>query len=129
VTTATTVLLADDYPDALEMWALYLQLRGYQVQTALDGTAALKLAQSTLPDVIVLDLELPGLTGLEVARAVRGDSVLASIPLIAATGHSLDAQLDAARAAGFDAVLVKPCDPDTLIAEIDRLVRRARMSN
>jgi len=124
VTTTTTVLLVDDYPDALDMWALYLQLRGYSVSTAGDGISALKLAQSSMPDVMVLDLELPGLTGLEVARALRRDAPTAAIPLIAVTGHSLEAHRAAARDAGFDAVLVKPCDPDVLIAQIERLAVR-----
>ena len=75
-----------------------------------------------LPDLIVLDLELPGISGFEAARALRGDPETADIPLIAATGYSHLRQLDLAREVGFDAVVVKPCDPDMLLAEIERLV-------
>jgi two-component system cell cycle response regulator DivK len=69
-----------------------------------------------------LDLELPGLTGFEVAKRLRSNAVTAPIPLIAATGYSHARQLDMARQSGFDAVVVKPCDPDHLVQEIDRLL-------
>jgi two-component system cell cycle response regulator DivK len=114
------VLLVDDYADALEVWELFLGAAGFTVSTASNGAAGLEQAQRTRPDVIVLDLQMPGLTGGEVAQALRADAGTRHIPLIAVTGH---ARTDpaAARAAGFDSVVVKPCDPDDLIAEIRRL--------
>jgi CheY-like chemotaxis protein len=116
------VLLVDDYPDALEIWKLYLEMCGCEVATAGDGVAALALAHEFRPDIIVLDLELPGMTGVETARALRRASDTSAIPLIAATGYSHAHQLDEAERAGFDLVLIKPCDPAMLLAEIDRLV-------
>jgi len=114
------ILLVDDYPDALEMWGLYLRSLGYDVITADDGLKAVDLAASTAPDVVVMDLELPGLSGFDAARRLREDARTATLPLIAATGFSHAKQLEQARLAGFDAIVVKPCEPAVLVTEIER---------
>lgn len=119
---AKLILIVDDYVDALDIWAIYLKASGYRVATAADGTQAIALAQELLPDLIVLDLALPGVSGFDVARTLRADPETADIPLIAATGYSHLRQLGLAREVGFDAVVVKPCDPDLLLAEIERLI-------
>lgn len=120
------ILLVDDYPDALEIWGLYLRSIGYHVDTAEDGLSALEQAHRLHPDIIVLDLELPGITGFEAAVRLRAAADTRDIPLIAATGYSHVRQLDQARDSGFDSVVVKPCEPAALVAEIDRLLERAR---
>ena len=122
MTPSHTVLLVDDYPDALDAWELYLRAEGFTVLTALDGEAALAEAIRGRPHVIVLDLELPTLSGVEVAARLKQSPDTKHIPLIAATGYSYYKQLDLARAAGFDAVLVKPVDPRALSGEIKRLL-------
>lgn len=119
---ATHILIVDDYPDALDIWAIYLRAAGYRVSTAADGASAIAQAELLLPDLIVLDLELPRVSGFDVAKRLRAKPETHDIPLIAATGYSHVRQLDRARAAGFDQVMVKPCDPDTLIREIERLL-------
>ena len=116
------ILIVDDYPDALEIWSLYLRLVGYQVSTAADGGEAIVQAEQLLPDLIVLDLELPGISGFEAARRLRRMPATHDIPLIAATGYSHHRQLSMAREAGFDQVVVKPVDPETLVEEIERLL-------
>ena len=116
------ILIVDDYPDALDIWALYLGSLGYRVSTAGDGESAIAQAERLLPDLIVLDLELPRLSGFEVAEHLRANPDTQLIPLIAATGYSHEKQLDRARAAGFDRIVVKPCDPDRLVEEIERLL-------
>ena len=118
------ILLVDDYPDALEIWGLYLRSLGYDVDTAEDGLSAVAQAHSRHPDVIVLDLELPGITGFEAAVRLRRAADTREIPLIAATGYSHVKQLDQARDAGFDSIVVKPCEPAALVAEIECLLRR-----
>jgi CheY-like chemotaxis protein len=118
----TVVLLVDDYRDALEIWQWYLQAEGYRVLTANSGADAVRLAKSAHPDVIVMDLELPGLSGCEAARQIRSAPGTTDIPLIAATGFSHERQLDEARDAGFDRILIKPCDPPALVAEIEGLL-------
>jgi CheY-like chemotaxis protein len=99
---AIKILVVDDYHDAVEMWAIFLRALGYDVLTSEDGVEALHMAQTTMPDIVVLDLELPGMNGAEVARRLRESPDTAHIPLIAASGHSGHAELEAARAAGFD---------------------------
>lgn len=117
-----SVLLVDDYPDTLEMWTLYLRSQGFSVLTANNGIDALSMARSEHPNLVILDLDLPGLSGYEVARRLRGTDTTAGIPLIAATGYSADQQLDEARDAGFDAILVKPCDPEGLVRTIENVL-------
>lgn len=119
------VLLVDDYLDSLEVWALYLNAEGFDVSTAATGPEALALIATTELDVIVMDLELPGMTGIEVARTLRAQASTPRIPLIAVTGHT-GSRLDAAREAGFDAALVKPCAPDALTSQIRSLLAGTR---
>lgn len=118
------ILVVDDYPDALEIWSLYLRSLGYEVDTADDGLKAVEQAHNHPPDVIVLDLELPGITGFEAAIRLRQSPDTSHIPLIAATGYSHVKQLDQARDSGFDSIVVKPCEPAALVAEVERLLQR-----
>jgi CheY-like chemotaxis protein len=124
----TRILLVDDYPDALEIWGLYLRSLGYDVELASDGLKAVALAHRTKPDIIVLDLELPGITGFEAAARLRSSPDTAEVPLIAATGYSHGAFLEKARAAGFDSIMLKPCEPSALAAEVERLLARPSSS-
>jgi two-component system, cell cycle response regulator DivK len=116
------ILIVDDYQDALDIWALYLGSLGYRVSTAADGNTAVAEAEHLQPDLIVLDLELPGISGFEAARRLRRNPTTQDIPLIAATGYSHHRQLAMAREAGFDDVVVKPVDPDSLVEHIERLL-------
>ena len=118
------ILLVDDYPDALEVWSLYLRASGYDVVTAENGLDAVARAHFYLPDLIVLDLELPGISGFEAAVQLRASEETAEIPLIAATGYSHERQLDKARDSGFDSIVIKPCEPAALVAEIERLLHQ-----
>ena len=120
-----SLLIVDDYPDALDVWGVYLRAEGFTVLTASDGQSAFAEAVREKPDVIIMDLELPGKSGYEVARDLKSRADTCAIPLIAATGYSHVKQLDLARASGFDAVMVKPCDPQSLVAEIRRLLRKS----
>lgn len=119
------ILVVDDYPDTLDVWTVSLSAAGFDVVTAVDGFTALAIAQTVLPDLVVLDLELPGRSGYDVATVLRQDPATRHIPLIAATGFSHEAQLARARRAGFDVIVIKPCDPDELIAHIQRLIADA----
>jgi CheY-like chemotaxis protein len=126
VASPVRILLVDDYPDVLEVGRLYLSTCGFEVMTAADGQAALELATdggpNGRPDLIILDLELPKIGGIDVARRLRADPDTAATPLIAVTGHSDKQHLDEARGAGFDIVLTKPCNPSVLRSEIQRLL-------
>jgi CheY-like chemotaxis protein len=116
------ILIVDDYPDALDIWAFYLRSLGYRVSTASDGTEAIAQAERLLPDLIVLDLELPQVSGFDVAKHLRANPETHLIPLVAATGYSHPGQLDRAREAGFDRIVIKPADPDQLVEAIERLL-------
>jgi CheY-like chemotaxis protein len=118
----STILIVDDYPDALQVWDLYLHASGFEVLTADDGAAGLAIATRELPDLIVLDLEMPRMSGVEVARALNAQESTRNIPKVAVTGYSLPGQLEEARRAGFDEILIKPCDPDDLLSMIHRLL-------
>jgi two-component system, cell cycle response regulator DivK len=118
------VLLVDDYPDALETWRLFLELADFEVVTASDGRMAVDVAVATQPDLIVMDLELPVMSGFEATRELRQRADTARIPVIAATGYSHFNALDQHRLAIFDVVVVKPCDPEQLLAHINRVLAR-----
>jgi two-component system phosphate regulon response regulator PhoB len=120
---AARLLLVDDYRDALEMWAIYLRARGYDIDTASDGKTAVRLAIETRPDLIVMDLVLPGISGCEAARQLRARPETARIPIIATTGNTHPDELDRARRAGFVSIMIKPCDPPGLVGEIERILR------
>ena len=106
------ILLVEDNGDARQMLQMLLILAGHDVDSAADGVAGLEMAIRNRPDVVVIDLGLPGLDGYEVARRLRADS--ASVGLIALTGYGQPADREKALAAGFDAHVVKPVDPAQL---------------
>jgi CheY-like chemotaxis protein len=119
------ILLVDDYLDALQMWGAYLRTLGYDVLTAENGIQAVDIAKEFIPDLIVMDLGLPGISGLEAARRIRQGASTAHIPLIAATGISQPARLEEARRLGFDAILIKPCEPGELLEQIRKSLAAA----
>jgi PAS domain S-box-containing protein len=110
---ARKVLVVDDHPDAADSLAMLLRLEGHQVRVARNGPAALEAAQAEVPDVVLLDLGMPGMDGFEVARRLRRGP--ASHVLIAAlTGWGQEEDRRRTREAGFDHHLVKPADPNDL---------------
>ena len=110
------VLIADDNADGAEILALLLRTAGHTVHVATDGAAAMELAADIKPDIAVLDIGMPGLSGYEVARRIRREAWGRGITLIAVTGWGQEEDKSAARAAGFDHHLTKPMDPGRLEA-------------
>jgi len=110
------VLIADDNVDAAESLAMLLRLAGHRVVVAHDGLAALNLAGRERPDVVVLDIGMPGMNGYEVARQLRREDWGRDLRVIAVTGWGQDEDKRRAAAAGFDAHLTKPFEPDHLEA-------------
>ncbi len=102
------VLVVDDNEDSVEIMAKLLRLSGYDVQTAYTGPAALEAATAHRPDVVLLDIGLPGLNGYEVARHLRQDPQFKEVRLVAMTGYGDDADRQLAKEAGFDKHVVKP---------------------
>jgi CheY-like chemotaxis protein len=118
------VLLVEDHQDTRQMYAEFLGIE-FDVVTAADGEEALDLMRSHLPDVMVTDLSLPGIDGLELIARVRADAVLGPIPIICLSGYSGHAHEQRARAAGCDRILQKPCMPDALAEIVAELVHEA----
>lgn len=119
------ILVVDDYDDAREMYAEYLEFLGYQVQTARDGQEAIDLARDSHPDVILMDLSLPVVSGWEATRVLKQDERTRDIPVMALTGHVLPLHTERAQQAGCDAFVAKPALPDTVEAQIRALLRKA----
>ena len=119
------ILLVDDEPAIVETVRAYLEAEGYTVQTASDGPGALTLARSFHPDIIVLDLMLPGLDGLEVLRRLRQVSDVYVLLLTAKT-HETDKVVGLTMVA--DDYVTKPFSPRELVARVKALLRRGRSS-
>jgi len=115
------ILIADDDPQILRALRITLSARGYEVDTAADGREALKLATEGHPDIIVLDLGMPGLTGIEVIEAVRAWS---TVPILVVSGRSDSLDKVEALDAGADDYVTKPFAADELLARIRALGRR-----
>jgi CheY-like chemotaxis protein len=122
------VLVVDDYPDAREMYAEYLQYSGFDVIEAGNGIEALERAADSAPDIILMDLSLPVMDGWEATRRLKADKATAHIPIVALTGHALAGILEGARKAGCDAFVTKPCLPEDLVKEIQKVLNRPAAS-
>jgi len=116
------LLIVDDSWDNRVIYAEFLTFRGYRVAEAADGLEALDKVLALQPDLVVLDLSMPGMDGCETTRRLKADPLTRAIPILVLTGrlHLKDAAL----AAGADAYVAKPCLPDELIAEIEELLQR-----
>jgi CheY-like chemotaxis protein len=115
------VLLVDDVADTRIVFGRLLEILGHQVRTAGDGPSALKVALEFWPDVVLLDLGLPGMNGYEVAQQMRREPVLQNVELVAVTGYGQQSDRQRSQQAGFDHHLVKPLNIDVLqelLAEI-----------
>ncbi len=119
--TRRRILIADDNHDALESLAQLLQLAGHEVHQAGDGLHALALAAEVRPELMLLDIGMPGLDGYEVAQRVRGLEWGGSTMLVAVTGWGQDSDRRRSREAGFDAHWVKPLDAHKLATLLDSL--------
>jgi two-component system, OmpR family, response regulator len=118
------VLVVDDNQDAATSLALLLGTAGYKVETFFNGKAALEAAQRFNPDVCVLDINMPGMDGYELARRLRELTPDHPPVLATVTAYSADQHLDRAVDAGFDLHFTKPADPAELIDQLSECVGR-----
>ena len=114
------VLVVDDYPDNAESMALLLRLYGHEAETALSGPAALEAARARRPEVVLLDIDMPGMSGYEVAARLR-EMFHGGVVLIAITAHGLEADRRRSLEAGFDRHVVKPADTEKLEGHLREL--------
>ena len=118
------ILVVDDYADNREMYSAYLKFQGLEVVEAANGAEALERAFERPPDLVVMDLSLPGVDGWQATRALKADVRTKNIPVIAVTGHALAGATEHAAEAGCDGFLTKPCLPEDLLREIRRMLER-----
>jgi DNA-binding response OmpR family regulator len=119
---APLVLCADDDHDILALLVLRLERAGYRVLQAVDGEQALQLAREALPDVVVLDVMMPRLSGTEVLAAIRADEVTAGVRVVMLSARAQEADVARGLGAGADAYLAKPFRASELIELVGRLV-------
>jgi CheY-like chemotaxis protein len=112
---ACRILIVDDNKDAADSMALAVQLAGYTVRAAYDGPEGLELAFVFAPDLVLLDLGMPGLNGFEIAQRIRRETWGQSLTLIALTGWGQEQDRRRTKDAGFDAHLTKPVSPSELL--------------
>lgn len=125
-TGAPLVLVVDDYPDGRAIVRDILAFGGFDVVEAASGPEALEQAAAERPDIVLMDLSLPGLDGTEVTRRMRRDPVLMRTPVIALTAHALDDDKQRALAAGCQRVIVKPCQPRDIVDGVREVLAAAR---
>ncbi|HKE59006.1 MAG TPA: response regulator [Pyrinomonadaceae bacterium] len=124
----TRILVVNDIADQLELLRVLLMQSGYRVLTAVDGLEALEIAQSVRPDLIISDVSMPRLDGIELCRRVRQQPALRLVPLLLVSANHRDsAPAASGLKAGADDYLESPYDPDRLVAKVARLLEQKRL--
>jgi len=123
--TATRVLYVEDNAFNRKLVRDLLQRTAYQLLEATDGDSGLAAVQRELPDLVIMDIQLPRMSGLDVTRALRADATTAHIPIIVITSFALSGDEQKAKAAGATAYLAKPYSPRELLETIRRLAPEA----
>jgi len=123
---APLILVVDDYQDAREMYAEYLQFSGFRVAEARNGNEAVEQAFALKPDLILMDLQMPRMDGWEATRRLKADDSTKHIPIVALTGHALAGASEGAKRAGCDSFVTKPCLPDDLVVEVKRMLNTVK---
>jgi len=124
--TKAVILLVEDFVDARDMYREYLEFSGFTVETACDGYEAIAKALEHEPDLVLMDLSLPGLDGWEATKRLRADPATAHLTIVALSAHALAADWERAREAGCDGFIAKPCLPQDLVDEMAGYLRAAR---
>lgn|SRR5262245_26209784 len=106
------ILLVEDNPMNRRVSEFLLKARGYIVDEARDGQEALEKVKTHLPDLILMDLQLPGLDGFAAAKIIKQDDLTKKIPIVALTAYAMSGDAERALAAGCDGYITKPIDPD-----------------
>jgi two-component system, OmpR family, alkaline phosphatase synthesis response regulator PhoP len=121
-----TILVVEDEPDIAELIAYNLRREGYAAVVAGTGEAALDSALRSPPDLVILDLMLPGLGGLDVCRRLKRDSATSGVPVVMVTARSQESDVVAGLEIGADDYVTKPFSPRVLVARVRSVLRRTR---
>jgi two-component system, cell cycle response regulator DivK len=117
------LLVVEDFDDAREMYRDYLEFAGFRVETARDGREGIDKARALQPDLVLMDLSLPGIDGWEATRLLKADPETRHMVIVALSAHALAPEGERARAAGCDGFIAKPCMPPDLVHEISKYLR------
>jgi two-component system cell cycle response regulator DivK len=128
MTEPVRVLVVEDHPLNRELAEAILERAGYDVLGAEDGESALASVAARRPDVILLDVELPGISGLEVARRLKEDPATRTIPLVALTAYAMVGDEERVRAAGCDDYVTKPIERPKLLGAVQRALSQEASS-
>jgi CheY-like chemotaxis protein len=120
------ILYIEDNESNMYLVTYILQSRGHEVLQAWDGAEGVGLARSALPDLILLDIQLPGMNGYETARRIRAEPELAGIPMVALTSYAMAGDQEKALGAGCNGYIEKPINPDTFVAQIEAFLTTAQ---
>lgn len=119
---ANTVLLVEDNPDNRDIYGTFLRHYGFTVVEAADGAEGVRLARELLPGVVLMDVGLPVLDGLEATRLIKADPATADIPVVALTAHAMESDRRAALDAGCDSYLAKPAELSRVLEVVRSLM-------
>ncbi len=125
MTQSVKIVVADDDPDLLELLRINLEAEGHSVKVAADGTQALDLAMNASPDLLVLDVMMPGLDGLEVTRLLRGRPETADLPIVLLTARGSNPEILEGWRSGADYYITKPFELDHLLYFIQLMQEKA----
>ena len=117
------ILLIEDNEQNRYLATFLLEQHGHEVVHAATGPRGLELAATCAPDLILLDIQLPGMDGHAVARALKGDPKLKSIPIVAVTSYAMAGDREKVLAAGVEGYIEKPINPETFPAEVAKFLR------
>jgi CheY-like chemotaxis protein len=123
---SATILIVDDHPTNRKLLAVVLAGRGYHLLAARSAEEALELLRDARPRLLLVDLQLPGMDGLELTRRLRADAAHAALVIVAVTAYAMKGDEDRARAAGCDAYITKPIDTRALPGTVAALLARGR---
>ena len=117
------ILIIEDHVDNLELMSYLLKTFGYETLAAGDGFEGLKLAERERPELIICDIQLPGIDGFEVAKRLKSDAGLREIPLVGITTLAMVGDRDRVLHAGFDGYVAKPIAPETFVNDIEAFLK------
>jgi CheY-like chemotaxis protein len=120
-----TVLLVEDHEDNRIVYSTILRISGYEVIEALDGRQGVRLAREHNPQLILMDLAIPLIDGLQATQILKADPSTAGIPIVALTAHDADEDREMARNVGCDGFLAKPVEPRRVVAEVASFIGAA----
>lgn len=123
--TTTTILLVEDNIDNVSIYTAFLEFSGFKVLSATNGATGVAMARASMPDLILMDVSLPGVDGWEATRQLKSDPATHFIPIIVLTAHAFEADRARAFAEGADDFIAKPADPRNVIASIRSVLAKA----